>query len=165
MAGTILLIIALFVAALLLFAAEICTPVFGILVAAGLGCLAWMAYLCFTLNQIFGVVMVLVLIFVVPAYIWAAVKFLPRTFIGRALQLQVERKRAGEGTPEAADQAALVGEMAVAETMLRPSGAIRVAGKRLIATAESGIIAKGANVKIIRAIGMNVVVRELKDSQ
>ena len=161
---TILLIVALLVAALLLFAAEVCTPMFGLLAAAALGCLAWLTVLVFGLDQTAGVVTVVVLLVVTPVYLWAMVKYLPRTAIGRALQLRAERKKAGEGTPETAEQEALVGRVAVAETTLRPSGAVRVDGKRVIATAEAGFIEQGAKVRIIRAVGMNVVVREAPDA-
>ncbi len=162
MAGNILLIVVLLLAALLLFAAEVCTPTFGLLAVAALGCLAGAVYVCFTLSAVLGVVLIVALIFFLPAYWVVMVKYLPRTPIGRLLQLTAKAKRAGEGTPEAGTQETLVGRTAVAETILRPSGAIRVEGRRIIATAETGFIQKGATVKIIKAVGMNVVVREAK---
>ncbi len=156
---TTLLVLALLVAALLLFAAEVCTPTFGLLAVVGLGCLAGAVYLLFAVHQTAGIVAIVVLLFCVPAYIILLVKYLPKTAIGRLLQLRAQRKQAGEGTPEAAVQEPLVGRTAVTETMLRPSGAIRVDGKRIVATAQSGFIEKGASVEIIEAVGMNVVVR------
>ena len=51
----------------------------------------------------------------------------------------------------------------MAETTLRPSGAIRIDKKRVIATAETGFIEEGATVKIVKAVGMNVVVREVRE--
>jgi len=53
-----------------------------------------------------------------------------------------------------------VGRTGMAETLLRPSGAIRVDGKRIIALSESGIITKGQPVKVVRAGGSNVIVRK-----
>jgi len=161
MIGTIALIVALFLAALLLFAVEICTPMFGLLGAAALGCLAGMVYLCFGIDPTLGVVVIIGLLFVVPAYLWVAVKHLPDTFVGRVLQLRARKAAPGEGTPEAEAQKAWVGRTATAETVLRPSGAIRIDGKRVIATAEAGFIERGARVKVVKAVGMNVVVRKL----
>jgi len=89
-------------------------------------------------------------------------KYLPSTAFGRLLSLQPPKKRPGEGTPEAPQQESLLGQTAVAETNLRPSGAIRIGGERLIATAETGYIRAGASVQIVKAIGTNVIVRELK---
>ena len=160
MVPTLLLIVALLIAALLLFAAEVCTPIFGLLGGAGMACLAAMVYLFFKIDPAAGIVAVVALIFLLPVYLWAMVKYLPRTPIGRRLQLGPKRKKAGEGTPAAEEQEALVGKAGVAETILRPSGAIRVDGKRVIATAETGFIPDGAKVKIIKAVGMNVIVRE-----
>lgn len=157
--GTILLIVALLIAALLLIAAEVCTPTFGVLAVAAAGCLAAMVYLCFTVSQTLGVVMIVVLLFAMPAYLWLVIRYLPDTALGRILQLRAERRPAGEGTPEAAQQASVVGRTATAETTLRPSGTIRVDGRRYVATAESGFIEKGATVEVVKAIGMNVVVR------
>ncbi len=162
MPGTILLIIVLFFCALLLIAIEVCTPTFGLLAFAAIACQAGMVYLCFGINQAFGVVVLVVLVFAIPAYLWAMIKYLPKTAVGRILQLRVERKDSGEGTPDAAELESLVGATAVAETPLRPSGAVRVNHKRIIATAEAGFIEKGATVKIIKAVGMNVVVREVE---
>ena len=156
--------VALFVGALVLFAAEVCTPMFGLLALAGLGCLGAMSYLMFRIDQLLGVVTVLALVVGTPVYLWAMVKYLPRTALGRRLQLWTQAKRAGEGTPESSAQQPLVGRTAVTETILRPSGAIRVDGQRVIATAESGFIEKGATVRVIRAVGMNVVVRKKEDA-
>lgn len=164
MTGTIVLIIVLLFCALLLFAVEVCTPTFGLLALAAVACLAAMVYLCFGIHRAFGVAMVLVLVFAVPAYLWAMIRYLPKTVVGRVLQLRAERKDPGEGTPEAAELELLVGATAVAETTLRPGGAVRVKHKRVIATAEAGFIEKGATVKIIKAVGANVVVREVKKS-
>ncbi len=162
MTGTILLIIALLFCALLLFAVEVCTPTFGLLAFTAIACLAGAVYLCFGISPTFGVVMIVVLAFAVPAYLWAMIKYLPKTAVGRILQLRVDKKGPGEGTPDAAELESLVGAAAVAETPLRPSGAVRVDHKRIIATAESGFIEKGATVKIIKAGGADVVVREEK---
>lgn len=163
MTGTIILIVILLIAALLLFAAEICTPTFGVLAVAGVACLAWMVYLCFGLDPLVGVGSLIALIFIIPAWLWASVKYLiPRTFVGRVLQLRPRRADPGEGTPEAEAQKPLVGRRAVAETSLRPSGAIRIDGRRVIATAEAGYIEKGEKVRVIKATGMNVIVQKME---
>ncbi len=161
--GTILLILVLLVGALVLFAAEVCTPTFGLLAVAAVGCLVGAVYLCFTISPALGVVAIVVLVFLIPAYLWAMIKYLPRTALGRILQLRAQSKDPGEGTPDATELEALLGRTAVAETTLRPSGAIRIDEKRVIATAETGFIKEGATVKIIKAVGMNVVVREVKE--
>ncbi len=166
MLENILMIIVLFLGALLFFAAEVCTPTFGLVAVAGLGCLAGMVYLCFTrVGQVFGLMVVVAMVFVIPAYLWIIVKYLPRLPVGRVLQLRAKPREPGEAVPEAKEEESLVGKVGIAETPLRPAGAIRVGNKRLSATAEAGFIEKGATVKIIKTSGLNVVVREVKDEQ
>jgi len=160
--GTFLLIVALLLAALLLIAVEVCTPTFGVLGIVAIACVGVMLYLCFAVSGVLGVVMTIVMVFLLPTYLYFVIKYLPKTAVGRILQLRAEKKPAGEGTPEAVEQAAVVGQVATTETLLRPSGAIRVDRRRFIATAESGYIEAGKTVEIVKAIGMNVVVREIE---
>jgi membrane-bound serine protease (ClpP class) len=98
-------------------------------------------------------------VFVIPAYMVLLVKLLPRSPLGRRIFLGRAPKAEAEATPEADRHESLVGQEGVAETTLRPSGAIRIGGRRVIATAETGLIEQGAAVRVVRAVGMNVVVR------
>jgi len=162
MTGTVILIVGLILVALLLFAVEICTPTFGVLGLAGLGALGWAVYEAFGVNPIFGIAILICILIGVPLYLWVMVKWLPKTAVGRVLQLRIRKAEPGEGTPAAAEQESLVGRTAVTETPLRPSGAIRVGGRRVVATAETGFVEAGRKVRIIKATGMNVVVREVE---
>ena len=63
------------------------------------------------------------------------------------------------GTPDADAMSSLIGKIGVAETILRPTGAVRIEGRRVTAAAESGIIDKGAAVKVVSTDGTSVVVR------
>jgi membrane-bound serine protease (ClpP class) len=159
---TIALIVVLLIAALILFGAEICTPTFGVLAVAGVACLAWMVYLCFTVSPAFGIAAIVVLAFLVPTSLYFMIKYLPQTPVGRLLQLRVRKAEPGEGTPVAEAEQSLIGRTAVAETVLRPSGAIRIDGRRVPATAETGFIEKSAKVKVVGTVGMNVVVRRVE---
>jgi membrane-bound serine protease (ClpP class) len=103
--------------------------------------------------------MLIAVVVLTPAYLYFLVKWLPNTPLGRRLFLRQTRAGRGEGTPEARDLAKLVGSAAVAETDLRPSGTIRVDGRRVVALAEGDMIEKGEQVKVIRSAGSNVIVR------
>ena len=134
----------------------VCVLVFAVLIGVIGG-----AYLCFTINPVLGATVVAAL----AAGVYLIIRHLSRTGVLRRLQLLKGRAGVGEGTPEADELKALVGTTATAETPLRPSGAIRTGGKRVVATTEASFIEKGATVKIIKAGGANVVVREvLQDS-
>jgi len=159
---TIWLIVALLVAGLVLIFVEILTPTIGILIAVGLAAFAGALWQCYTLSPIAALVMLISLVIVVPIYLTILVKWLPRSPLGKRLFLRKAAK-AGTGVPEADRNEALVGKTGVAESLMRPAGAIRIEGRRVIASAESGVIEKGQKVKVIRAEGMNVVVRLQED--
>jgi len=159
---TFLLILALVVAAMVLFLLEILTPMFGLLGALAFGALLWGVLLAFGISTALGWIMMLALIVLVPAYLFGLVKWLPQTALGRRVFLKRVKDAKGSGTPEVAKHESMVGKTGLAETDLRPSGAIRIAGQRIIALTESGMIEKGDEVKVIRAEAMNVIVRKLE---
>jgi membrane-bound serine protease (ClpP class) len=148
--------------ALLLIVVEICTPTFGLLGALSVACLIWATALAFGISQVFGIVLTVVLFITVPLFVLWAVRVIPNTWLGRLLALRREQAAPGEGTPESDDLAGMVGQETVADTVLRPSGTIRVAGRRIVAQAESGFIEKGTAIKILRAAGTHVIVREIE---
>ncbi len=160
MVQTILLMAILVLAALAMIVAEICTPTFGALAAGALGLLVWACYLAFSLDSALGVGMVVALLLGLPVFVFYAVRILPRTGLGRHLALRQAQARPGGGTPENDWLSQLVGRSAQTETLLRPSGTIRVDGKRIVAQAESGLIDKGQTVRILKACGTYVVVRK-----
>lgn len=160
---TVALIVVLLIVALVLFAAEVCTPTFGVLAVAAIGCLAGAVYLCFAINSALGLASLVALVLGIPTYLYFMIKYLPKTSVGRILQLRVRKAEPGEGTPVAEAEESFIGRTAVAETVLRPSGAIRIDGRRIHATAETGFIKKDAKVKVVGTVGMNVVVREVED--
>jgi len=145
-----------------LIVAEICTPMFGLLALLAVVCAGGGVYLCYTIDGVVGIVATVVALVGLPAYAVAAVRILPRTALGRALFLKRDAARRGEGTPEADELSRFVGKTTTAESVLRPSGTVRIDGKRIVAQAESGMIEKGQKVKVVRATGTNVVVRRVE---
>jgi membrane-bound serine protease (ClpP class) len=161
MLGEILLIVVLVVASAALLVLEICTPMFGLLSVLSMGCLVGAVAFCFHLSQVAGIVAVVVALVGYPVLVIVAVKVIPRTHLGRRLVLSRSQAPPGDATPEAPGLRSLLGREGVAETLMRPGGAIRVDGQRIIAAAESGVILKGTAVKVVRVEGSNVVVRAI----
>ena len=161
--GTILLIAVLVLIAMALVIVEICTPTIGVVASLALVALAWAIYLAWMANPLAGLVMLIAAMVVTPVYVVAAVKFLPRTRFGRRLYLTRDEAAPGEGTPESSELDALVGRETTAETTLRPSGTLRIDGRRIVAQAESGMIDRGSAVRIIRAAGNRVIVRKVEN--
>jgi membrane-bound serine protease (ClpP class) len=158
---TVVLIVVLAVAAMVLIVAEICTPTFGLLALLAIACTGLAVYLCYTINGALGLVGLIVALVALPVYSVAAVKIIPRTALGRTLFLKRDAVQPGEGTPEAGELKQYVGRQTTTETVLRPSGTIRIGGKRIVAHAESGMIEKGRRVRVIKASGNHVVVRPM----
>jgi len=163
--STIALIVVLVVAALVVTMLEILTPTFGVLVVIALGCLGTAIYFAWSLSATFGIVLLVATVVLMPVYLLFMIRWLPRTALGRALFLRRMPVEAGEGTPEAEDHDALIGKIGVAETNLRPSGAVRIDNTRVIALAESGMIDKGQQVQFVQSDGMNLIVRPVAKDQ
>lgn len=72
---------------------------------------------------------------------------LPRTRIGRKMFLDSAVQGASHAPPALA--AEVVGQMGEALTPLAPSGFVLVAGKRYEAASQSGMLPKGAPVKVV----------------
>ena len=158
--GPIALIVALIIAGLVLLMLEILTPSFGLLAASAVAALCGAVWMCYTIDGRLALAVLVALLVAVPCYLVFMVRWLPTTSLGQHLFLKRAPRGEGEGVPDADEMQAMVGQTGTAETLLRPSGAIRIDGKRIIALSESGIIPKGQSVKVVRAGGSNVIVRK-----
>lgn len=162
MSEALVMIIVLFLVAMALIVAEICTPTFGVLGIVAVGCVVWAVYLSYTINGLFAVVLAIVAMIGLPVYTVIAVRVLPKTPLGKRLRLPSLKVEPGQATPESETLQKFVGRVTTAETVLRPSGMIRVDDMRIVAEAERGMIDKGDKIEIIRALGNRVVVRRIE---
>ena len=164
MALKIALIIALMVAGIVLLPLELVVVSFGLLTILSVVMFAIAIWLGFTISMALGVGLIVAAAVGTPAFFFIFVRVLRNTRWGKGVFLMRALEKPGAATPEKELQQTLIGRYAVAETQLRPSGAIRIEGKRLIARAEGGIIQAGQRVKVIAADGMDVVVRAAPES-
>ncbi len=157
-------IIALFAGSLVCFSLEVITPSFGILALMGVGAMAGAIWFGFTAGPAVGFIVIAAALIIVPAYLVFLVKHISKLPFGRRVILkEPEHGEPGAGTPRGEQYRKLVGKTGTAATDLRPSGAVKIDGARYDASAESGMIEEGSEIKVIRATGMNVVVREMKE--
>ncbi len=153
------LVVAFIIAAMVFFLLEILTPMFGLLASLGIAALAGAIWAAYSINNVFGVVVLVGTIVWAPTYLILLVRVLPKTPLGKRLFLQRARKADGEAAPEAEKYESLIGSEGVAATLLRPSGAVQIDGQRIIAISEQGVIKKGTSVRVVGASSMNVIVR------
>ncbi len=93
---------------------------------------------------------------------YAAFRMLPESKYVRKLLLPTAiQGRSTDGTEE--ELAGLVGEVGEAVSHLRPSGKVKVAGRRYDAVAERGYVEAGQPVKVLRTRGFSIVVTALKE--
>ncbi len=84
--------------------------------------------------------------------------FFPRSPVGKRLTLNSSMS----GGTSSADHAGLLGRTGHAITILRPSGTAEIEGLRADVVAETGVIASGATIEVVKADGMRIVVREVR---
>lgn len=159
MGTTIAIIVLLLIVAMVLVLFEILTVSFGllsVLALAALGAAVWQAS---TISLGFAIILATVSVLLLPPYVVLLVRVLPRLPVGRKLFLADVNNTAAAGVPEAERYQKLVGKTGLADTLLRPAGAVRVGGERLPAVAESGMIEKGSPIVVIAAGERNLIVR------
>ncbi len=96
------------------------------------------------------------------AFFWA-IRMLPHSAIGRMLigpdAAEIARDVGDKIHAERARQLAMVGQTGKAVTDLRPIGVVEIDGRRFDATAEVGLIDRGAPIRVTGADGMQLRVR------
>lgn len=157
------IVVILMIATAALFLLEVFTPSFGALAIGGIICLIMAVVYAFQIAPWAGVTVLLIGIFGTPVYLYMVVRFVPRCRFGKHLILGKAREATNDAAPQSDELHALIGKTGKTITVLRPSGMIRVDGKRIDARAERGMIDNGQSVKIIRAGGTEVIVRLAED--
>jgi membrane-bound serine protease (ClpP class) len=159
----ILLIIILILGGLALTVAEICTPTFGVLALSSVACFGLAVYFSFVFDPVLGIVVLVGLVIGLPIFLMYAIRLLPLTPLGRRLALRKLQADTGGGVPTAQDQVGLIGQEGVAASPLRPSGTVVIGDRRLTATAETGFLPAGTRVRVVKSMGLNVMVRPADD--
>lgn len=157
------IIIAALLIGMVLMLLEIITPTFGGLIAAALIAFIVAILRGFDISNSLGWGLLIGVIIFIPVYLALVVKFLPGSPLGRLLFLGKAPDATSDAAPESPELSALVGQEGIAETPLRPGGAIRIDGRRIMARAERGMIDAGSKVKVIKAHGSDVVVRPMEN--
>jgi membrane-bound serine protease (ClpP class) len=162
MTFTIAIIVACILAAMIFFLFEFLTPTFGPLAVMGLISLCGAVWAAYTISPTVAIVLGVAMGPVTLIYIIILLKVVPKTRFGRKLFLDKVSDVAASGAPAAAELAAMIGKTALAETTLRPGGAVRVNGRRVHARAQIGMIEKGQQVLIVSTSGNEVIVRPME---
>lgn len=152
------LLLLILCAILLVF--EIFIPSLGLLTATALLCLAGGIYLFFQISTTVGWVGVWIAIILIPI-VWVLVyKLLPRTSLGKVLELKKVEQAMG-GIPDQEHLQSLIDRTGIVLTPLRPVGMCQFEGKKVVCVADTGYIKKDSQVKVIHVEGNKITVRKL----
>ncbi|UFJ43155.1 nodulation protein NfeD [Brevibacillus humidisoli] len=99
----------------------------------------------------------------VIAAIWLVKRYGFKGLISKFVLSDELRSEAGYIAPR--DQRELIGQVGIALTPLRPSGIVRIDGKRVDAVSAGGFIASGTEVVVIQVEGTRVVVEERENEK
>ena len=152
--------ILLLVAALACVAMELFLPSHGVLalcaalLALGSIIMGYRAY------PAAGILIGAVIVICAPIVFFYAIKLYPSTPMGKRVMLKTPPASVRDPfAQESARLGQLVGQRAVAATMLRPAGTIEVNGERIDAVSEAEVIVAGTAVEILRVNGLKVIVK------
>lgn len=159
---TVIYIMILVLAAMAFIVLEVLTPSFGLLALLSMAAAAGAVYFCFTISQTAGLICLLALAIGLPMYALAVVHYLPRTRLARGVLLAPQEVAPGDATRPAQGLVELVGKEGLTQTVLRPSGLVRIDGTRYDAQSEGRHIEAGVRVKVVHASGNNLVVRPVE---
>jgi membrane-bound serine protease (ClpP class) len=92
------------------------------------------------------------------------VKYLPKTGLWKRLELQTEMT-SGKGHVASPDLTALLGAIGESESILRPSGTVRIQGARYDAKSECGFVPAKTKIKVIKIDSASLVVEPTEEEK
>ncbi len=157
------ILLIMYAVGLLMLVAEIFIPSQGVLTIAGLGFLVAGVVKTFSYagNQT-GVVAIFACLVCVPAFAFLAIKYWPRTPIGRRIAPPNPIVTAADSSVPVEELSRLIGRTGRSATALRPVGICEFDGKRVSCIAEFGIVDADETVEAVRIEGSNLAVRPKK---
>ncbi len=154
----ILFAVLLLVACAALLVLEIFIPSLGLISLFAMACLAGGIWIFFQYTAL-GWIGVVIAIVLIPA-VWIIVyKLLPKTKIGRILELK-KVEQANGGIPDLDQLESLLGKTGVVAKPLRPVGICDFGGNKVVCVSETGFIEKETTVKVIHVEGNKITVRK-----
>ena len=152
--------ILLLIAALACVAAELFLPSHGILAICS-GLLALGSIIAgYRAHPALGIGLAIAIVVFAPMVFFWAIRLYPSTPMGKRVMLKAPPENVKDPfASEGQRLSVLVGQRAIAATMLRPAGTIELNGERIDAVSESEVIAPGTPVEILRVSGLKVIVK------
>ena len=158
----ILFAVVLLILCAILLVFEIFIPSLGLLTAMALLCLGSAIVIFFQMTAL-GWIGVWIAIVLIPITWVLVYKLLPKTSIGRVLELKKVEQAMG-GIPDQEHLESLMGQSGIVLTPLRPVGMCEFDSKKVVCVADTGYIEKQTQVKVIHIEGNKITVRKLSNT-
>ncbi len=159
----------LFVAGLLITAAEVILPSAGMLAFAAFLCLLGSLACAYQLSGVAAAVLLVIEGVCVPLVIVIAFKLLPKTSLGRQLILSPPDEQTPSPSSNGAAVPGTIGKYdallhreGVAITALHPSGTADIDGLRVSVVSDGQPIPEGARLRVVLVAGNRIVVEALE---
>ncbi len=150
------LVITLLLCGVLLLALELVVPGAIIGIVGGLVLLAGVLVAFSEFGPEVGFATLAGALLVLGLVVYLELVWLPKSRLAR--HFSMSRTLEGQSQPPIADAAAVIGSLAVAETVLSPSGYVKVEGRRYEAFCRDGFIEAGAQVKVVALDNFRLIV-------
>lgn len=151
-------IVLLFSLGIVLLTLEVVVPGGVLGVIGGIAMLGGCAIAFYEYGVDGGVLAVLVALGCLAVGLYVEFRILPKTRYGKKLFLNQAVDAKSQPLP--AEASAVVGKLAEAVTMMAPSGYISLDGRRYEAFSQSGLIAKGATVRVVAVDNFRLIVAQ-----
>ena len=159
--GTVLLIAVIGIA---LLVAEVFFVSFGVLSVMSGAALIGAVFLAFQEGTTFGFGVLVGEAVAAPLALSAAVKLLPRTRFGKAIQLEAPTREEVSAGAEDASLRSLLHKQGVTVSVLRPAGFARIEGRRVDVVTRGEMLDEGAAVRVVEVSANRVVVAAVTPS-
>lgn len=147
---------------LILLAAEIFVPGFGI--AGGTGLALLILGIILTARTPFeAMIMVVILLILIAIVLAIIIRSAKKGKLSKKLVLW-SASRSEDGYKATEDRQELVGREGIALTILRPAGTAEFDGERLDVVSEGAFIQPNMKVRVIRVEGRRIVVRPIQEA-
>jgi membrane-bound serine protease (ClpP class) len=140
---------------------ELFVPAAGMIGAAGIICMVVGTVLGYrSFGTTVGTLFLIGTLIGTPAMIIIGLKLFPRTFVGKKLILKSTQTQESGFTSYTTERYEdLMNKEGEALTLLRPSGMVRIDGKKYSVVTSGELIERGKLVKVIKVEGSRVVVK------
>ena len=139
---------------------EVFLPSGGILAVLAIAFLITSIVFSFQADLVFGSLYTFFVSLLVPAFLWAALRIWPRTWIGQQILLAPEEDPALFPDEEQQTLKQLVGKHGMARSKMLLGGLVEIEGRRYSAVSDAEPIESGEVVCVMRIEGTSIIVRK-----